>query len=492
MNIGYVNKDFTPLYAESTGTKANLQLLWGDRLRILEDTGTSDRVNAKARGKTGFVKRADIGEKSLLEVYFIDVGQGDGILICTPARRHILIDGGYRRKYQPTGKSVADFVDWKFAKDYEAEKIVLDAMIASHCDADHYGGLWDLINPNETNELDLEYFDIKAFYHAGVSWWKDTRGKRSLGPIKDNKLTLLLEDKASVNVALKGNPADYSLQGEWAEFMQNVVDVCNKISRLSVSNFADYVPGFSPANSDAALKVLAPLETSYQGKPALPSLGDESQNTNGNSILLRLDYGRTRILLTGDLNRKSQNHLLESYVGRRQEFACDVAKGCHHGSDDVSYEFLANLSPAATIISSGDEEGHSHPRPNIVSASALTGHIQIEEDEVITPLVYSTEIARSVRFGKAYEIETKGLPGGTGGKIKITVSQDPNTVIRYKEKAAGDLQARVGSRTLKNLYVVGGVRYGLVNVRTDGNKILCATLNEKKNTWDIKTFFSRF
>jgi len=491
MSIGYVDKDFVPLYAESTGTKTNLQLLWGDRVRILGDTGSSDRVNVKARGKTGFVKRADIGEKSLLEVYFIDVGQGDGILICTPDRRHILIDGGYRRKYQPTGKSVADFVDWKFAEDYEAAKIVLDAMIASHCDADHYGGLWDLINPNETDELDLEYFDIRAFYHAGVSWWKDGQGKRSLGPIKDDKLTLLLEDKASVNVALTGNPAGYSLQGEWAEFLQNVVNVCNKISRIS--NIAqEYVPGFSPANSDVTLKVLAPLEMTYQGKPALPSLGDESQNTNGNSILLRLDYGRTRILLTGDLNRKSQNLLLQSYAGRRQEFACDVAKGCHHGSDDVSYEFLANLSAAATVISSGDEEGHSHPRPNIVSASALTGHIQIDKDEVITPLIYSTEIARSVRFGKAYEIETKGLPGGTTGNIKITISQNPNAVIRYKEKAAGDLQARDRSRTLKDLYVVGGVRYGLVNVRTDGDKILCATMNEKKNTWDTKTFFSRF
>jgi hypothetical protein len=407
-----------------------------------------------------------------------------------PDRRHVLIDGGYPRKYQPTGKSVADFVDWKFAKDYEAKKIVLDAMIASHCDEDHYGGLWDLINPNEINELDLEDFDIKAFYHAGVSWWKDGQGKRSLGPLDHDHLTLLLEDRADANVALSGNPAGYSLQGDWADFIRNVVDVCNEISRLS--NRTEYVPGFSPTDSKASLKVLAPLETSYQGKPALLSLGNESQNTNGNCILLRLDYGRTRILLTGDLNRKSQNHLLENSAGRRQEFACDVAKGCHHGSDDVSYEFLANLSAAATVISSGDEEGHSHPRPNIVSASALTGHIQIENDEVITPLIYSTEIARSVRFGKAYAIETKGLPGGTGGPLKITVSDDPNAVVRYKEKAAGDLQARDGYRTLKNLYVVGGVRYGLVNVRTDGNKILCATLNEKKNTWDIKTFFSRF
>ena len=39
---------------------------------------------------------------------------------------------------------------------------------------------------------------------------------------------------------------------------------------------------------------------------------------------------------------------------------------------------------------------------------------------------------------------------------------------------------------------VTGVLYGLVNVRTDGDKILCATLNEADRTWDIKTFRSRF
>jgi hypothetical protein len=34
--------------------------------------------------------------------------------------------------------------------------------------------------------------------------------------------------------------------------------------------------------------------------------------------------------------------------------------------------------------------------------------------------------------------------------------------------------------------------YGLVNVRTDGNTILCATLNEGKSKWEIKKFNSRF
>ena len=40
--------------------------------------------------------------------------------------------------------------------------------------------------------------------------------------------------------------------------------------------------------------------------------------------------------------------------------------------------------------------------------------------------------------------------------------------------------------------VVHSTTYGLVNVRTDGRKILCATMNEKKDTWDVETFESRF
>lgn len=40
--------------------------------------------------------------------------------------------------------------------------------------------------------------------------------------------------------------------------------------------------------------------------------------------------------------------------------------------------------------------------------------------------------------------------------------------------------------------VVGGLIYGLVNVRTDGEKILCATLDESSSDWRIKTFDSRF
>ena len=116
MTIKYLSTDTAPLYLAATGSKKLLNLLWGDQVTLLE-TG-APRSKVRARGKTGFVTNSALGDESLLEVYFIDVGQGDGVLIRTPDGRHIMIDGGYKRFSQPTRKNAADFVDWKFAKDY--------------------------------------------------------------------------------------------------------------------------------------------------------------------------------------------------------------------------------------------------------------------------------------------------------------------------------------------------------------------------------------
>lgn len=495
MAIRYVSSDTTRLYREATGRKTVLELLWGDRVETLSDGEGTGRVRARARGQEGFVSPDDLGDTPLLEVYFIDVGQGDGVLICTPDRRHVLIDAGYNRSMQPTGKNAADFVDWKFAKDYRAERIQLDAMIASHCDADHYGGLWDLINPEETEELDLKEVRVDAFYHAGVGWWKEADGKRSLGPVSGGKLTRLLGDRDSLLAAVDPDAPGPRAQGQWGSFLKCVAELKTARNRATpvgrLSQETGYLPGFEPADNKVAIRVLGPVEQQQDGKPVLDSLGSDSQNTNGNSVLLRLDYGRTRILLTGDLNARSQQVLLAHYTGRRQEFASDVAKSCHHGSDDCSYEFLSAVGAGATVISSGDAEGHAHPRPTIVAASAQTGHTRIQDDRLVTPLVYSTEISRSVRLGKVVEVECPDHPT-SHGPLEVRLNEESNATVHYAETSAGALRPRKRNRRLGGSYVVGGVVYGLVNVRTDGERILCATLNENSHTWDLKAFESRF
>jgi beta-lactamase superfamily II metal-dependent hydrolase len=493
MAIKYVSKETTPLYLAATGNKQRMELLWGDQVDVLQ-TGTL-RSEARARGKTGFVSNAALGDQSLLEVYFIDVGQGDGVLIRTPDNRHIMIDGGYKRASQPTGKNAADFVDWKFAKDYGRGQIHLDAMMASHNDADHYGGLSDLLNVAAISELDAQDVRVDVFYHAGIAWWKNpVTGERWLGPTSPDKklLTQLMGERPQVLAALAqgGNP---ELQGEWADFMENVTQTktldgsATPIKRLS--HLDAHVPGFDGSGGDVAIRVLAPFESQYNGQPALHNYGaDPAKNTNGNSLLLRLDYKRARILLTGDLNTGSQRALLDDYTGQRIEFQCDVTKACHHGSDDVSYEFLSALRPAATVISSGDNEGHDHPRPAIVAASATTGYLEIAADRIVTPLVYSTELARSLNLGKPKKL-TIANPNGN-----IVVEQDKlnSATVSATVTKPGDLNPTTVSRSLGRTYIVAGLIYGLVNVRTDGNKILCATLNEKANTWQVKTFTSRF
>ncbi len=495
--IRYVKAKTTPLHFKLPFDADNFvaELLWGDRVDVLNNSGTNWKV--RARGKIGFVKKSALGTKSLLEIYFIDVGQGDGVLVKFPDGRHMMIDGGWPRKSQPTGKNAADFVDWKFFRDYRADKITLDEIVVSHNDQDHYGGLWDLLNPNETHELDLKDVRVENIYHAGLSWWKKSGGGRTLGPSatipKGKMFTRLLEDRASVKSATSGSGSP-QLQGEWAKFMKVALKAKTKtgnntpITRLSDTNA--YVPGYEPDGSKPSVKILAPVQFDNSGKPAIRKFkGKDSKSTNGNSILLRIDYKKAKILMTGDLNTYSQRWLLDDYAGHHDEFECDVAKACHHGSGDVSYEFLSKVKASATIISSGDTEGHDHPKPEIVSASALTGHTQIENDMVVTPLIYSTELARSTSLGTVTKVETS-VPGKPSQEIK---GKDLSKVeITYRVKMAGDRNPRTDNRPINTKPVVAGLIYGLVNVRTDGKTILCATLDEKDNVWNYKTFDARF
>jgi beta-lactamase superfamily II metal-dependent hydrolase len=491
-SVKFLKTETSRLYTEAGSNKVKIDLLWGDRIEIQPGNPVDGRVRVKARGQEGYVNLSDLGDDRLLEVYFIDVGQGDSVLIVTPDGRHILVDGGYKRKAQNHGKSAADFVDWKFFKDYGRDRITLDCMVSSHCDADHYGGLWDLVNPAVKGELDCrEEVEILQFYHPGVAWWKKPGGKKFTGATSKGYITDLMEDSISVKEGLKAG-ASPELAGEWADFLKCLVDLGVPFKRLSFvpGEGTGFLPGFDDPDG-VAVRVLGPVETIVNGKPALKDFGNDSQNTNGNSLVFRIDYGRARILVAGDLNKASQQYLLQEYKGKRLEFAADVFKSCHHGSDDCSMEFLETVHASASVISSGDNETHSHPRPNIVAACGATGFRKIEDDEMITPLVFCTEVSRSVRMADPYEVDYKGYPLN-GRIIDIKLLDETRTEIWFERITAPGLKPSKKNKPMNRVHIVDGLVYGLVNVRTDGNTILCATLNEGKSKWEIKKFQSRF
>lgn len=492
----YVSADETNFYLEAEGQKKKGALLWGDGVKVIGPT-KNGRVQVRARGRknVGWIDKDALGGASLLEVYFIDVGQGDGLLIKTPDFRHVMIDGGHPRKSQMTGKSAADFVDWKFFEDYGLDSIDLDAMIASHNDYDHYGGLADILDTEQLDELDAKSVSVDAFYHAGISWWKGEKSK-TLGKFvkheAHNYYTQLLEDRAAAAKAVSGTGKP-QLHGEWHDFIAKVVAARTKTKKPTpihrISQVTGHLPGFEPGGDGPAMIVLGPVEYDISGKPGLLKLGEDSKTTNGNSVLLRLDYGRARILLTGDLNKASQQALMEAYEGDRIAFQCDVAKACHHGSEDVSFAFLQAMNAAATVISSGDGEGHDHPRPRIVAASGASGYMTVENDEIKTPLVYSTELARSVSVADPVTITAKDTAGNA---IELKGAALNSAKVDFRFRKPGGLSASKGVRTLGQGSIAAKLIYGLVNIRTDGRKILSATMNEGDGTFAVKTFESRF
>ena len=187
-----------------------------------------------------------------------------------------------------------------------------------------------------------------------------------------------------------------------------------------------------------------------------------------------MDYKNARILLTGDLNKESQKLLL-NYVPK-EEFKADIAKGCHHGSEDILFDFLKHMNPKATIISSGDNEKYSHPRPLILGASAFHGSTFKGEDETIDlpPLVYSTELARSVQFDTPLRIKTRSNPDDS--------TYDDHEVYNTLVTMPG----RKNPKRMADALIVNGLNYGLISVRTDGNKILIANAYEGKADFETQ------
>ena len=77
-----------------------------------------------------------------LEVHFLDIGQGDAIFIETPSGRQILIDGG--RPDSPILQRLSKYMPF-----YDRH---IDIVVATHMDADHIGGLVDVL---ENFEVDM-------------------------------------------------------------------------------------------------------------------------------------------------------------------------------------------------------------------------------------------------------------------------------------------------------------------------------------------------
>ena len=110
-------------------------------------------------------------------------------------------------------------------------------------------------------------------------------------------------------------------------------------------------------------------------------------DTNDTSIVLRIEYGSTSFLLTGDMEKTAETDLVNSGVNLR----ADVLQVGHHGSStSTGYLFLNSVLPEMAVISCGVNNKYGHPHEETLSIlrdagvdvyrTALQGTITIGSD----------------------------------------------------------------------------------------------------------------
>ena len=215
-----------------------------------------------------------------LAVYFLDVGQADSALVvCDGAA--MLIDGG-------------NVADAQYVVSALAQRGVtaLQAVVATHCDEDHCGGLAGVLAkyPAERVLCSVTEYDTKAF--TDFVKYADVQGRAIEQPQPGEHWTL----------------------------------------------------------GGAAVTVLGPLR--------------DYEDNNENSVVLRIDYGETSFLFTGDIGLEAEDELVESGA----DLSATVLKVAHHGSRGSSgYVFLRAAAPQYGVISVSADNSYGHPTEQALS-----------------------------------------------------------------------------------------------------------------------------
>jgi beta-lactamase superfamily II metal-dependent hydrolase len=473
--IRYAKGPVVYLYDRQTRKTRKKELLWGDWLRI---TGEIDDQWSEVRWgrETLAIKKEDYQEERLCEMIFLDVGQGDGCILTTPVRpagreKIIIIDAG-------VGDNMDRYLKWRF-RDFK-QKFQFHAAVVTHPDGDHYQGFQEIFeNPR---------ISFEAVYHNGLM---ERTGDDLLGSVTDGFLTDIRASKTAARRLYR----DKAVRGKkrypklvWTALTSERFD---KVAMLSTAHGrkADgrtWMPGFAPAdNADFTIEVLGPVvEKAPNGQRGLRTFGktvnsramDSGKTKNGHSIILRLQYRDFAVLFGGDLNTPAEHFLMRHYgnagqtpttaaamqamVARaRERFAVDLMKTCHHGSADVTDEFLEATGAAAFVVSSGDEESYVHPRPDLLGLLGKKGRGH-------RPLLLCTELLRSTR-----EREDPRLRRQLDLLVaQIATAADPQT--------KKDLEAQ-REDILDQLFKRNVGVYGAVNLRTDGRRAVIAFRKEK-------------
>ena len=156
------------------------------------------------------------------------------------------------------------------------------------------------------------------------------------------------------------------------EVIENFIvkNVCMNDKTENTSCYRNLIETIAQSKMDNGTKVIKPNtgDVFNVGNAEFLIISDGRNyydNTNNSSICIRMDYGKSTFLFTGDAEKKVENDLLEGPFSLDAE----VYKCAHHGSSTSNSDnFLDAINPDISIISCGEDNEYGHPHAEIISA----------------------------------------------------------------------------------------------------------------------------
>ena len=246
-----------------------------------------------------------------MTAHFIDVGQGDAILLEFPCGA-ILIDTGAQDSAHVT--YLLDYLSTIYKRRGDLAN-TLETVFITHDHPDHVKGLEEVIT----------HFKVKRLIYNGKTKANEV-GELCRVLRNKNKYGLAVEDVTFEKAIANGNRD--GLTDSMIDPVQ--CDKCDpKITVLSGGFLKN--PGWS-------VKQFA--------------------NKNNHSLVIRVDFGKSSFLFTGDLEEDALNKVVAYYhpvdAAHPGLLDTDILKAGHHGSyNATNVDFLDAVTPQMAVISVG-------------------------------------------------------------------------------------------------------------------------------------------
>ena len=227
-------------------------------------------------------------EGPALSVTFLDVGQGDCILLVAPDGKTMLVDAGPVDAF-PAIETVLN----------ARGVIALDVVVATHPHEDHIGSMAAV----------LDAYAVGAFYTI----------------------------------------ADEQPTGSYAAMLA-------ALERNGCPVYPAAADDTIPWADGCVVTVLNPD----------PDYDYGTDELNDRSVVLRVQYGDTAVLLTGDAEAAAERRMLDTYP--KSMLRANVQKLGHHGSvSSTGFSFFLAVDPDFAVASCGKDNEYGHPHLETLS-----------------------------------------------------------------------------------------------------------------------------